>query len=51
MDEKLTSFTKGVDKWIEDNCPKSMRTPMPADEQVWASSNIKFPNADSKKMV
>ena len=49
MDEKLTSFTKEVDKWIEDNCPKSMRTPMPAHEQVWASSNIKFPNADSKK--
>tara|TARA_S200000501_G_scaffold370568_1_gene411974 strand:- start:296 stop:1399 length:1104 start_codon:yes stop_codon:yes gene_type:complete len=25
-----------------------MRTPMPVSEQVWASSDIKFPNADSK---
>ena len=28
--------------------PKSMRTPMPVSEQVWASSEIKFPTADSK---
>ena len=34
MEEKLTSFTKEVDAWIEDNCPQSMRTPMPVSEQV-----------------
>jgi len=28
--------------------PKSMRTSMPVSEQVWASSEIKFPTADSK---
>ena len=48
MEEKLTSFTKEVDAWIEDNCPQSMRTPMPVSEQVWASSSIEFPSHDSR---
>jgi len=48
MTEKLDSFTKEVDAWIEQNCPQSMRTPMPVPEQVWASSSINFPSRDSK---
>ena len=48
MEEKLISFTKEVDAWIEDNCPQSMRTPMPVSEQVWASSSIEFPSNDSR---
>ena len=48
MTEKLDSFTKEVDAWIEQNCPQSMRTPMPVSEQVWASSSINFPSRDSK---
>ena len=48
MINKLDSFATEVDAWIEENCPKSMRTPMPVSEQVWASSEIKFPTADSK---
>ena len=48
MTNQLDSFAAKVDAWIEDNCPKRMRTPMPASEQVWASSEIKFPTADSK---
>ena len=48
MTDQLDSFAKEVDAWIEDNCPPSMRTPMPVSEQVWASSSIQFPNTDSK---
>jgi hypothetical protein len=48
MSNQLDSFATEVDTWIEENCPKSMRTSMPVSEQVWASSEIKFPNADSK---
>ena len=48
MTDQLDSFAIEVDAWIENNCPPSMRTPMPVSEQVWASSDIKFPNADSK---
>jgi len=48
MTEKLDNFIKEVDVWIEQNCPQSMRTPIPVSEQVWASSSIKFPSKDSK---
>ena len=48
MSNKLDSFAKEVDAWIEENCPQSMKTSMPVSEQVWASSEIKFPTADSK---
>ena len=48
MTDQLDSFAIEVDAWIENNCPPSMRTPMPVSEQVWASSDNKFPNADSK---
>tara|TARA_B100000287_G_C20625104_1_gene777437 strand:- start:372 stop:1544 length:1173 start_codon:yes stop_codon:yes gene_type:complete len=48
MTEEFNSFVKEVDAWIEQNCPESMRTPMPVSEQVWASSSIKFPSKDSK---
>jgi alkylation response protein AidB-like acyl-CoA dehydrogenase len=48
MSNQLDSFTTEVDAWIEENCPKSMRTPMPVSEQVWASSEINFPTSDSK---
>ena len=48
MSNQLDSFTAEVDAWIEENCPKSMRTPMPVSEQVWASSEINFPTSDSK---
>jgi alkylation response protein AidB-like acyl-CoA dehydrogenase len=48
MSNQLDSFATEVDVWIEENCPKSMRTSMPVSEQVWASAEIKFPNDDSK---
>ena len=49
MGDNLTNFSKIVDNWIEINCPKSMRTPMPVSEQVWASSEIYFPSEDAKQ--
>ena len=48
MSNQLDSFATEVDAWIKENCPQSMRTSMPVNEQVWASSEIKFPTADSK---
>jgi len=44
----LQNFANEADTWIQENCPDSMRTPMPVSEQVWASSKIQFPSADSK---
>ena len=29
-------FRAYISNWIDENCPKSMMTPMPASEQVWA---------------
>ena len=49
MEDSLKFFSEEVDAWIEENCPESMRTPMPVSEQVWASSNIQFPSSDAKK--
>ena len=48
MTIELEKFENYVDAWIKENCPDSMRTPMPVSEQVWASSNIHFPTNDSK---
>ncbi|MDB4043533.1 acyl-CoA dehydrogenase family protein [Gammaproteobacteria bacterium] len=48
MTIELKKFENHVDAWINENCPDSMRTPMPVSEQVWASSNIHFPTNDSK---
>jgi len=49
MEDSLKFFSEEVDAWIEENCPESMRTPMPVSEQVWASSNIQFPSDDAKR--
>jgi hypothetical protein len=49
MEDGLKFFSTEVDAWIEENCPESMRSPMPVSEQVWASSSINFPSDDSKK--
>ena len=34
--------------WLEENCPPSMRTPMPEDERVWGGRNAQFKNPDAK---
>ena len=47
----LEAFRKDVQAWLEENCPPSMRTPMPEDEVVWGGRNAKFKNPDSKKWL
>ena len=33
MEDDLKFFSTEVDAWIEENCPESMRSPMPVSEQ------------------
>ena len=44
----LEAFRAETRAWLEANCPASMRTPMPEDEQVWGGKNAEFKNPDSK---
>lgn len=46
--EALEKFREETRAWLEENCPPSMRTPMPEEETVWGGRNAKFPNPDSK---
>ncbi len=51
MSENLETFRKEVQDWLAENCPPSMRTPMPEDETVWGGRNATFKNPDSKKWL
>ena len=42
------AFREKVRGWLEENCPESMRTPMPEDEVVWGGRREKFKNPDSR---
>ena len=42
-------FRESIKAWLEENCPPSMRTPMPNSEQVWASSKISFPSKEAEQ--
>ena len=46
--DALEQFRIETRKWLDANCPQSMRTPISRDEQVWAGRNKTFPNADAK---
>ena len=46
--EQLEAFRLDTRKWLEENCPPSMRTPMPDDEVVWGGRNATFKNPESK---
>ena len=46
--EQLEEFRLEARKWLEENCPPSMRTPMPDDEVVWGGRNATFKNPESK---
>ncbi len=44
----LDTFRSEVRGWLEENCPPSMRTPMPEEETVWGGRGETFVNPDSK---
>ena len=46
--EQLEEFRLEARKWLEENCPPSMRTSMPDDEVVWGGRNATFKNPESK---
>ncbi|MBV1880784.1 MAG: acyl-CoA dehydrogenase family protein [Pseudomonadales bacterium] len=46
--DKLKLFRQETRAWLEENCPQSMRTPMPEDESVWGGRNPEFKNPESK---
>ena len=48
MDTGLEQFRAETRAWLEENCPPSMRTPMPEDEIVWGGRGEKFKNPESK---
>jgi len=44
---ELETFRSEVREWLEENCPSSMRTPMPESETVWGGRRERFVNPDS----
>ena len=44
----LAVFRQEVRSWLEANCPESMRTPMPADENPGGGRRAQFKNPDTK---
>ncbi len=44
----LETFRAETRSWLEENCPPSMRTPMPEREMPWGGRNPSFPNPDTK---
>ena len=48
MTAETTAFRTQVRQWLEDNCPPSMRTPMPEGEYPWGGRDPEFPNPDTK---
>ncbi len=46
--EEEATFRTEVRAWLEENCPPSMRTPMPDNEIVWGGAQERFVNPDAK---
>lgn len=45
----LDAFRQEVRTWLEENCPKSMRTPFSADnDQCWGGRDFKFKSEDQR---
>lgn len=45
----LDAFRQDVRTWLDDNCPKSMRTPSSAEnEQCWGGRDFKFKSEDQR---
>jgi len=48
MTAALDQFRADLRRWLEDNCPASMRTPMPADEYPGGGRRAAFRNPDTR---
>lgn len=46
--EALDKFREETRSWLEENCPASMRTPMPDTQMPWGGRQGEFPNPDTK---
>jgi len=46
--QDLNSFRQETREWLEENCPPSMRTPMPEHEKCWGGRNCEFVSEDQK---
>jgi alkylation response protein AidB-like acyl-CoA dehydrogenase len=44
----LDTFREETRAWLQENCPESMRTPMPEREMPWGGRNASYPNPDTK---
>ena len=44
----IDAFREETRKWLEENCPKSMRTPMPANETPSGGKSASYKNPDTK---
>ena len=44
----LEEFRKETRSWLEENCPRSMRTPTPEEEVIWGGRKQEWINPDSK---
>ena len=44
----LENFKEETRAWLEENCPKSMRTPMPANETPGGGTKIRYRNPETK---
>lgn len=48
MTGELDEFRQDVRAWLLDNCPHSMRTPMPDNEIPWGGKKAVYPNPETK---
>ena len=46
--EALDKFREETRSWLEENCPASMRTPMPDTQMPWGGRQGEFQNPDTK---
>ena len=44
----LENFRTEIAAWVEENCPASMRTPLPANEHPGGGKRAKYNNPDTK---
>lgn len=51
MTDELDAFRLEMRGWLEENCPASMRTPMPQDEMPSGGKKTQYKNPDTKRWM